>query len=314
MSRFPNIRIFTPNAHPGLAVSIGDYIDVPIGQSETAYFSDGEIFVRIKDNVRGADVYVIQPIISEVNRHLMELLIMVDALRRSSASKITAVVPYYAYGRQDRKTEPRVPITAKLVANLMTVSGLDRVVAMDLHAGQIQGFFDIPVDHLYSMPVIVEYFQKKALPDMMIVSPDAGGTERARALAKRLNTSLAIIDKRRTGPNVAEIMHLIGDVSGKNCLIIDDMVDTAGTLTKAAQALVNHGAKGVYAAATHGVLSGPAIERIAASPITELIITDTIPLPPEKNIEKIKVLSVAKLLGEAIIRIHQNTSVSSLFI
>ncbi|MBI5207634.1 MAG: ribose-phosphate pyrophosphokinase [Candidatus Firestonebacteria bacterium] len=310
----PELKIFTPTAHPSLAHEICDYLKIPLGNSETTQFSDGEILVKITDNVRGGDVFVIQPVCGDINKSLMEILIMVDALKRSSANKITAVIPYYAYARQDRKTEPRVPITAKLVANLLTISGIERLVAMDLHAGQIQGFFDIPVDHLFSAPVIVDYFTRKNIPDLVVVSPDAGGAERARAVAKRLKASLAMIDKRRTGPNIAEVMNVIGDIKDKSVLILDDIIDTAGTLTKAAKALEERGAKEIFAVGTHALLSGPAIERIENSAIKEVVVTNTIPLPKEKMIPKIKVLSVAVLLGEAIRRIHENTSVSSLFI
>lgn len=310
----PELKIFTGTAHPALACEICDYLKIPLGNSESTQFSDGEIFVKITDNVRGADVFVIQPICGDINKNLLEVLIMIDALKRSSAHTITAVIPYYAYARQDRKTEPRVPITSKLVANLLTVSGIDRLVTMDLHAGQIQGFFDIPVDHLFSAPVIVDYFNRKNIPDLVVVSPDAGGAERARAVAKRLKASLALIDKRRTGPNIAEVMNVIGDIKGKPVLILDDIIDTAGTLTKAAKALEERGAKDIYAVGTHAVFSGPAIERIKDSPIKEIVVTNSIPLPPEKMIPQVKVLSIAWLLGEAIRRVHDNTSVSSLFI
>ncbi len=310
----PELKVFSGTAHPALAKEICDYLKIPLGNSETFQFSDGEILVKILDNVRGGDVFVIQAVCEEVNKNLFEVLIMIDALRRSSANKITAVIPYYAYARQDRKTEPRVPITAKLVANLLTTSGIDRLVAMDLHAGQIQGFFDIPVDHLFSAPVVVDYFKNKNLPDLVVVSPDAGGVERARAVAKRLKASLAIIDKRRVGPNEAEVMNVIGDIRDKPVLILDDIIDTAGTLIKAANALKDRGAKEIYALGTHPILSGPAIERIKNSPIKEVVVTNSIPIAKEKMIPQIKVLSIAWLLGETIKRIHENTSVSSLFI
>ncbi|MBI4652404.1 ribose-phosphate pyrophosphokinase [Candidatus Desantisbacteria bacterium] len=310
----PELKIFSGTAHPALAKEICNYLKIPVGNSETLQFSDGEIFVKILDNVRGGDIFIIQAVCGDVNRNLLEVLIMIDALRRSSAQRITAVIPYYAYARQDRKTEPRVPITAKLVANLFATSGIDRLVAMDLHAGQIQGFFDIPVDHLFSAPVVVDYFNKKNIPNLVVVSPDAGGVERARAVAKRLKSSLAIIDKRRVGPNEAEVMNIIGDIEGRSVLILDDIIDTAGTLTKAAKVLKERGAKEIFAAGTHPILSGPAIERIKNSAIKEVVVTNTIPIPPEKMIPQITILSVAELLGEAIKRIHENTSVSSLFI
>jgi ribose-phosphate pyrophosphokinase len=278
-------------------------------------FSDGENMVEIGENVRGSDVFVIQPTCPPVNQNLMELLIMIDALRRASARRITAVIPYYGYGRQDRKVAPRTPITAKLVADLITTPGARRVLAMDLHAGQIQGFFNIPVDNLFAAPVLLEYIREHFLENLVMVSPDAGGVERTRAFAKRLEAQLAIIDKRRERPNESQVMNIIGNVKGKNVVILDDMVDTAGTLGQAAQALQEHGAKVIHACTTHPVLSGPAIKRIEASPISKLIVTDTIPLGPEaQKCRKIEVLSVAKLLGEAIRRIHNEDSVSSLFV
>jgi len=310
------IRIFTGNSNPELAQKICECLGVPLGNARVRSFSDGEIMVEIAENVRGRDVYVVQSTCAPTNNNLMELLIITDALKRASAATITAVIPYYGYARQDRKAAPRTPITAKLVADLITTSGVDRVVTIDLHAGQIQGFFNIPVDNLYAAPVILNYLKSRfdGQPVVM-VTPDAGGTERARAFAKRLGCSLAVIDKRRTGPNVAEVMHLIGDVRDKIAIILDDMIDTAGTLTQAAKALKENGAKAIYACATHGVLSGPAIERINNSVIEEVVLTDTIPLgekTPETS--KVHMLSVADLLAEAIKRIHEDESVSSLFV
>ncbi|MEW6086925.1 MAG: ribose-phosphate pyrophosphokinase [bacterium] len=308
------IKIFSGTANINLAENICKYLKLPLGNSETSVFSDGEILVKITENVRGAEVFIIQSLCSPVNNNLMELLIMVDALRRSSASKITAVIPYFSYARQDRKTEPRVPITAKLVANLMTEAGIDRLLTMDLHAGQIQGFFDIPVDNLFATPVLLSHFTN-LIKEPVVVSPDAGGVERARAFAKRLHdSSLAIIDKRRIAKNEAAVCHIIGEIRNRNIIILDDIIDTAGTLTKAAQALKEQGANKIFAAGTHGILSGPAIERINGSPIEQIVITDTIPLPENKYSPKIKVLSVSNLLGEAIIRIYKNNSVSSLFV
>ncbi len=310
------IRVFSGNSNPALAEKICANLGVPLGTAKVKTFSDGEIMVEIGENVRGRDIYVVQSTCSPTNNNLMELLIMIDALKRASAATITAVIPYYGYARQDRKVAPRTPITSKLVADLITTSGADRVVTIDLHAGQIQGFFNIPVDNLYAAPVMLEHL-KRRFPndDAVMVSPDAGGTERARAFAKRLGCTLAVIDKRRTGPNVAEVMHLIGDVKGKAAIILDDMIDTAGTLTQAARALKEHGAKSIYACATHGVLSGPAIDRINDSHIEEVLITDTIPLGDKAKLTgKVKVLTVAELLAEAIRRIHEDESVSSLFI
>ncbi len=311
-----HLKIFTGNANPELAQKISAYLSIPLGQAVVKTFSDGEIYVEIKENVRGADVFVIQPTCPPVNDHLMELLIMVDALRRASARRITAVMPYYGYARQDRKVVPRTPITAKLVANLITVAGARRVLTIDLHAGQIQGFFDIPVDHLYAAPVLIQYLKEEFRgKDLVIVSPDAGGVERARAYAKRLDAGLAIIDKRRLRPNESEVMNVVGDVKGKVAIILDDMIDTAGTMCKAAEALDERGAKEVHGMATHPVLSGPALERIKKSPMKSVVVTDTIPLREEaKKLKKIKVLSVAELLGEAIRRIHNDDSVSSLFV
>jgi len=310
------IRIISGNSNPALASKICECLGTPLGVVRARTFSDGEIMVEIGENVRGRDVYVIQSTCAPTNNNLMELLIMTDALKRASAATITAVMPYYGYARQDRKAAPRTPITAKLVADLITTSGVDRVVTIDLHAGQIQGFFNIPVDNLYAAPVILNYLKSRFEGQpIVMVTPDAGGTERARAFAKRLGCSLAVIDKRRTGPNVAEVMHLIGDVRDKTAIILDDMVDTAGTLANAAKALKENGAKAVFACATHSVLSGPAIERINNSEIEEIVLTDTIPLGDKTaNTSKIRVLSVANLLAEAIKRIHQDESVSSLFV
>ncbi len=310
------IRVFSGNSNPSLAEKICVSLGVPLGSAKVKTFSDGEVMVEIGENVRGRDIYVVQSTCAPTNNNLMELLIMIDALKRASAATITAVIPYYGYARQDRKVAPRTPITSKLVADIITTAGADRVVTIDLHAGQIQGFFNIPVDNLYAAPVILEHL-KNRFPNnnIVMVSPDAGGTERARAFAKRLGCTLAVIDKRRTGPNVAEVMHLIGDVKDKTAIILDDMIDTAGTLTQAARALKEHGAKTIYACATHGVLSGPAIDRINESDLEKVVITDTIPLgEKEARTDKIKVLSVAELLAEAIRRIHQDESVSSLFV
>jgi ribose-phosphate pyrophosphokinase len=310
------IKMFCGNSNPALAENICANLGIPLGQAKVKNFSDGEIMVEIGENVRGRDTYVVQSTCSPTNNNLMELLIMMDALKRASAATITAVIPYYGYARQDRKVAPRTPITSKLVADLITTAGADRMVTIDLHAGQIQGFFNIPVDNLYAAPVILDHLKRRFTHDhIVMISPDAGGTERARAFAKRLECTLAIIDKRRTGPNVAEVMHLVGDVKGKIAIILDDMIDTAGTLTQAAKALKEHGAKTIYACATHGVLSGPAIERINASDIEEVVITNTIPLGEKSALtSKIKVLSIAELLAETIRRIHEDESVSSLFV
>jgi ribose-phosphate pyrophosphokinase len=312
---FKTISIFTGGANRPLAEATAAYIGIRMGHADVTRFSDGEIFVRVHENVRSADVFVIQPTCSPVNDHLMELLVMVDALRRASAGSITAVLPYYGYGRQDRKVAPRTPITAKLTADLLTASGINRVVAIDLHAGQIQGFFSQPFDHLYANRVFLDYLQPKFRDDEPVfVSPDAGGVERARAYAKRMNADLAIIDKRRERANVSEVMHIIGEVEGRDCVILDDMIDTAGTLCNAAQALADAGARNVYACATHPVLSGSAVERIAKSVLQEVVVTDTIPLRADAaHTGKFKVLTVANLLGEAIKRIHMGDSVSSLF-
>jgi len=309
------LSLFAGRANLALVEEICRYLNMELGKAVVKTFSDGEVMVEIGENVRGKDVYVIQPTCAPVNHNLMELLIMIDALRRASARRITAVIPYYGYGRQDRKVAPRVPITAKLVADLITAAGARRVLAMDLHAGQIQGFFNIPVDHLFAAPVLLSYVREHFQNDIVMVSPDAGGVERARAYARRLDAGLAIIDKRREGPNEAKAMHIIGDVAGKTAIIVDDMVDTAGTLTQAADALAKDGAKKVYACCTHPVLSGPAIERLSASPIDQLIVTNTIPLSEAaRGCRRITQLSVAPLLGEAIRRIHEEDSVSSLFV
>jgi ribose-phosphate pyrophosphokinase len=312
---FKKVCLFSGNANPDLATAIAHHLEAPLGRSKVTRFSDGESFCEIGENVRGVDTYVVQPTCAPVNDSVMELLIMVDALRRASAGSITAVMPYYGYARQDRKVAPRTPITAKLVADLVQAAGVDRIVAMDLHAGQIQGFFNVPVDHLFAMPVFLEdYLRKNFDASAVFVSPDAGGVERTRAYSKRLNATIAIVDKRRERANVSEVMNLIGDVKDKDCIIIDDMIDTAGTLTGAAKALKEFGARRVVACATHGVLSGPAVERIVASPLEEVVVTDTMPLSPAaKASGKIKQLSVAKLLAEAIKRIHSSDSVSSLF-
>lgn len=309
------IKIFAGNSNPELAQKIADHVGVPMGRSVVTTFSDGEISVNIHETVRGAEVFVIQSTCSPVNNNLMELLIMIDAFKRASAGRITAVIPYYGYARQDRKAKARDPITAKLIADLLTTAGADRVLTMDLHAAQIQGFFTIPVDHLRGVPILAQHFIERGFEgdDLVVVSPDLGSVTRARNFASRLNAPLAIIDKRRPRANVAEVMNIIGDVKGKKVIIIDDMIDTAGTLIEGVNALIDHGAKEVYACASHGVLSGPAIERIKNSPIKELVITDTIPLPPEKQIDKIRVLSVAPLFAEAIDRIYEELPVSTLF-
>lgn len=306
--------LFSGNANRALSQEIADYLDVPLGDAEVTRFSDDEILVQIFENVRGADVFVIQPTCRPVNENLMELLVVIDALKRASARRITAVMPYYGYGRQDRKVQPRVPITAKLVADLLTAAGVHRVLTMDLHAGQIQGFFTTPVDHLYAAPVLLRFFEERRLGDAVVVSPDAGGVERARAFAKRLGSPLAFIDKRRTGPNEAKVMHIVGDVEGRDVIIVDDMIDTAGTLTQAVPALLEKGAKRIFASCTHPVLSGPAMERIDGSVLEEVIVTNTIPLPKGNQSKKLTVLSVAPLLGEAISRIHKEESVSRLFV
>ncbi len=309
------LRIFSGNSNLPLTLEICGILGTPLGKASVRNFSDGEIQVDIDESVRGMDVFVIQSTCTPGNTNLMELLIMIDALKRASASRITAVLPYYGYARQDRKVSPRAPITAKLVADLITTAGANRVLTIDLHAGQIQGFFNIPVDHLFAAPVLLDYIRSRFREDLVIVSPDAGGVERARAFAKRLKAKLAIIDKRREGPNVAKFMNIIGEVEGLQAIILDDIVDTAGTLIESAAALASKGAKRVVACCTHPVLSGPAVERINASIIEEVTVTNTIPLKPEAiGNSKFKVLSVAKLLAEAIKRIHCNESVSSLFV
>jgi ribose-phosphate pyrophosphokinase len=307
--------IFTGNANPSLAHEICDYLNIPVGRASVKTFSDGEIYVEIGENVRGTDVFVIQPTCPPVNNNMMELLIMIDALRRASARRITAVLPYYGYARQDRKVAPRVPISAKLVADIITAAGARRILAMDLHASQIQGFFSIPVDHLFAAPVLLDYLRKEFSGPVVMVSPDAGGVERTRAFAKRFGAGLAIIDKRRVRPNESQVMNVIGDIKEKKAIILDDMVDTAGTLCKAAKALKENGAKEVHACITHPVLSGPSLSRIQESVLESLVVTNTIPLSKEaQKIGKIKVLSVSELLGEAIRRIHDEDSVSSLFV
>lgn len=315
MSSFKDIRLFSGNAHRGLAEEISQQLGFPLSRAKIKRFSDSEVWVEIEENVRMTDAYIIQPTCEPANEHLMEMLIMIDALKRASVDTITAVIPYYGYARQDRKAAPRVPISAKLVADLLTAAGAHRVVSIDLHAGQIQGFFNIPFDHIFALPVFLRYFEKNPLEDLVVVSPDVGGAERARAYAKRMGGSLAIIDKRRPAPNVSEIMHIIGDVEKKNCLIVDDIVDTAGTLTNAAKALMDNGAKSVRACCTHAVLSGPAVERISSSVMEKLIVTNTIPLKePAQQCGKIISLSVAQILSEGISRIAKGESVSSLFV
>jgi ribose-phosphate pyrophosphokinase len=310
-----DIRLFSGSANQPLAEAIGKNLGLLLGSAELRRFSDGEIYFQILENVRGMDVFVVQPTCQPVNDNLIELLVMIDAFKRSSARRITAVIPYYGYARQDRKDKPRVPISAKLVADLLSASGANRVLTMDLHAGQIQGFFDIPVDHLFAAPVLVDYITRKKLDRLTVVSPDAGGVERARAYAKRLSADLAIVDKRRVEANVAEVMHVIGEVDGRDVVVVDDMIDTAGTLIQTVMALSGKGARSIYAAASHAVLSGPSIDRIMQTEeLSEVIVTDTIPLLPEKMKSKIMVLSVASLLGQAIRSIHEETSVSSLFI
>ena len=305
-------------ANPTLSQEIADAMGLHLAQTEVSQFADGEVFVQVNENVRGSDVFVLQPTCPPVNQNIMELLIIIDALRRASASRITAVVPYFGYGRQDRKVQPRVPISAKLVADLIAAAGAHRVLTMDLHAGQIQGFFNIPVDHLFAAPVLLRFFRDRLAEgvwrDLVVVSPDAGGVERARAFAKRLGTSLAIMDKRRTGINEAQIMHVIGEVQDRDAILLDDMIDTAGTIAQAALALKAEGARRVLAACTHPVLSGPAMDRLEQSAIDEVVVTNTVPVRDHPARKKITVLSVAPLLGEAIKRIHTETSVSSLFV
>ncbi len=313
MSSRKRLKIFSGNANPQLAEEIANYLGVSVGAAKVTRFSDGEIQVKINESVRGADVFIIQPTSQPVNEHLMELLVMVDAARRASARRITAVLPYYGYARQDRKTRARDPITAKLVANLLTASGARRVITMDLHAGQIQGFFDIPVDHLPGVPILAQYFLQNKLDNVVVVSPDLGGVTRARDMAERIGAPIAIIDKRRPEPNVAEVMNIIGAIQGKTVIMIDDIIDTAGTINQGAIALKKWGAGDIYICCTHAVLSGPALSRLQEAPIKEVLVTNTIVVPASKIISKMKVLSVAPLLGEAIIRIHEDLSVSKLF-
>ncbi|NLY51355.1 MAG: ribose-phosphate pyrophosphokinase [Firmicutes bacterium] len=310
---YKKLKIFTGNANPQLAHDIARYLGTTVGRSEVKRFRDGEINIRIGETVRGADVFVIQPTSAPTDTHLIELLIMIDAFKRASAKEVAAVIPYYGYARQDRKTQPRDPISAKLVANLLTAAGADRVLTMDLHAGQIQGFFDIPVDNLRAMPILANYFLEKQLEDIVVVSPDVGGVSRAREFANRLNCGLAIVDKRRPEPNKAEAVNVIGDIEGKTAIIVDDIIDTAGSMVEAVRVLIDRGAKEVYACCSHPVLSPPATERLAASPVKEVVVTNSIPVPPEKQLDKIKVLSVAPLFGEAIRRIFEELPVSKLF-
>jgi ribose-phosphate pyrophosphokinase len=313
--KLDRFKVFSGTANRALANEICACLDCELGAAEVKQFSDGELYIQIRENVRGVDVFVVQPTCTPVERNLFELLLMIDALKRASADRVTAVLPYYGYARQDRKDKPRVPISAKLIASLLERAGADRILALDLHAAQIQGFFDIPVDHLFAAPVMIEYFKNLGLENLTVVSPDAGGVERARAFAKRLKAPLAIIDKRREEMNVAEVMHIIGRVRNRNCLIVDDLIDTAGTLVKGAEALLNHGATSVRACATHAVLSGPALERIAESRLQEVVLTNSIPLSEQaQRAKKIRSLSVAPLLASAIRSIHEETSVSTLFV
>ena len=307
------LLVFSGNAHPKLAKDICKYLDVSLGDVLVGRFSEGEVSVKINENVRGKDVFIIQPTCPPVNDNLMELLILIDALRRASSQRITAVIPYFGYARQDRKDQPRVPITAKLVANLITKAGADRVLTMDLHAGQIQGFFDIPMDHLFAVNIFVEYFKKLKLNNLVIATPDVGGIKMARAYAKRLSAQLAIVDKRRISPDQAEVMNVLGEVKNAQVVIVDDLIATGGSVIEATEALRKHGAKEVYVAITHGVLSGNALELVDKSPLKQLLITDTIPMSNSKKHPKLKVLSVSELLAEAIKRIHNEESVSSLF-
>lgn len=310
---FSDYKIFTGNSHIELAKEIADIMGKPLGKATVTKFSDGEISVNIWESVRGIDVYIIQSTCSPVNDNLMELLIMIDAMKRASAGRINAIIPYYGYARQDRKAKARDPITAKLVADLIMAAGADRVLTMDLHANQIQGYFDIPVDHLLGMPIIAKYFKEKQMEDLVVVSPDHGSVTRARNLAEFLNCPIAIIDKRRPEPNKSEIMNIIGNIDGKNCIIIDDMIDTAGTICNAANAIKDLGAKAVFAAATHPILSGPAVERLEASAIEELVLLNTVPLAEEKKLEKMTFLSVVPLFAEAMTRVFTNGSISVLF-
>ena len=310
---FSDLKLFTCNAHPELANEIAELMGIKVGKSTVNKFSDGEIQVSIWESVRDCDVYVVQPTCAPVNDHLMELLIMIDALKRASAGRINAVIPYYGYARQDRKAKARDPITAKLVANLIQAAGADRVISMDLHANQIQGYFDIPVDHLLGLPILTKYFKEKNLDNVVVVSPDHGSVTRARNMAERLDAPIAIVDKRRPEPNKSEIMNIIGDIDGKNCTLLDDMIDTAGTICNAASALIELGAKNVYACATHGVLSGPAKERLEKSPIQELVLLNTLPIDDEKKLDKMTFISVGPIFSEVITRVYQGGSVSTLF-
>ncbi len=312
---YGELKLFSGSAHPDLAREIAHHLALPMGQCRLRRFSDTEVSFQIDENIRGTDVFIVQPTCAPVDEHIMEMLIMIDAFRRSSAARITAVIPYYGYARQDRKDKPRVPISAKLVANILSASGVDRVLTMDLHKAQIQGFFDIPVDHLFAAPVIIDHLTREDVPNLTIVAPDAGGAERARAYAKRLGGELAVIDKRRTDDGTAEVMNVVGDVEGRTCIIQDDIIDTAGTIVKAANALKANGAGRIFACAVHGVLSGTALERIEKAPIEKLIVTNTIPLNGERGKHgKVVSLSVARLLAQAIRSIHEESSVSSLFV
>ena len=312
---YGELKLFSGSAHPELAREIAQHLGLSMGQCRLRRFPDSEVSFQIDENIRGTDVFIVQPTCSPVDEHIMELLIMIDAFKRSSAARITAVIPYYGYGRQDRKDKPRVPISAKLVANVLSAAGTDRVLCMDLHKAQIQGFFDIPVDHLFAAPVILDHLSRLDFQNLTIVAPDAGGAERARAYAKRLGGELAVIDKRRSDDGTAEVMNVVGDVDGRTCVIQDDIIDTAGTIAKAATALKANGAARVFACAVHGVLSGPALDRIEKAPLEKLIVSNTIPLTGERaKCPKIMTLSVAKLLGQAIRSIHEESSVSSLFV
>lgn len=308
-----SLKLFTLNSNPALAEEIAEHLGIPLGKCTVSRFSDGEVQINIEESIRGSDVYVLQSTCAPVNDHVMELLIMIDALKRASAKSINIVMPYYGYARQDRKARAREPIAAKLVADLLETAGTTRVITLDLHAPQIQGFFNVPIDHLQGVPILSDYFEEKNLQDIIVVSPDHGGVTRARKLADRLKTPLGIIDKRRPKPNVAEVMNIIGNVEGKTAILIDDIIDTGGTITLAADALIENGATEVYACCTHPVLSGPAIDRIENSAIKELVVTNSIPLPEEKKLDKTTALSVAPLIGEAIIRVHEEQSVSILF-
>lgn len=308
------MKVFSGSSNPELSNEIARYLGIDLGEIEIKRFSDGEISLKVSENVRGADVFIIQSTGYPANDHIIELALILDALRRASARRVTAVIPYYGYGRQDRKVEPRVPISAKVMAKILEAMSIHRMLTVDLHSDQIQGFFDIPVDHLFSAPVLVKHYREAAYSNLVIVSPDSGGAERARFFAKQLDAGLAIIDKRRERANEADVMHIIGEVKDKTCLLIDDMIDTAGTICKAAEALKNKGATRIFAGATHGVLSGPAIERFEAAPIDELVITNSLAIPQKKRLPNMKVLSIAPLIGEAIQRIHDERSVSSLFI